>query len=385
MDGQDSTPIDRAVASKPVYEPRKQRRRPPDKRQGDLFTDRPSKPAALPSEPGNVPSAGAGRGAAPGSEPRTAAAVGGDGPLFQYYGHCSDKVPADDIPSNLGRVYGAEDVGETIGTSYRVRPCKCRRWFCEDCGPRMGRALRGRLSPRLKQFTAVFGVTLTVDGALFESPEQAWLYFSKKGLIGRFVRDLDRRGLLHSRAYFWVVEFQKKTEQPHWHVLLDAGRIEHGVLVEIYSRYRPPHAPPLDEPITAENYKGRPPAFGSLWFSPPAEPAQAAFYATKYLTKYPQHGFPDWVLDRQGRVPRYNHSRGFFPLIPGHDPICFCDECRGEAEVIKRRKETKEKGSWRIGSGAEAHDDDTRAARTLWRKLHAGRSQSRSSCRWNDR
>jgi hypothetical protein len=122
------------------------------------------------------------------------------------------------------------------------------------------------------------------------------------------VRDLDRRGHLHSKAYFWVVEFLKDTEQPHWHLLLDAGRIPFGEIVEIYSRYRPLYSPPLPEPITAKNYKGRAPGLGSVFFTPPADPQQAAGYVTKYLTKFPKHGFPDWVLDRVGRVPRFNHS-----------------------------------------------------------------------------
>lgn len=331
-----------ARLSKPVYAPRKKWQRPPVKDQDAPPADGDGKAKELQTALWEDPAAEAARSAASGSEHRTAAAAGGDGPLFQYYGHCSDKEVSGGIPSNLGRVYGAEDCGETVGSAYLIRPCRCRRGFCEYCGPRLGYALRNRLALRLRHFNSVFGITLTVDGTLFPSPEAAWSYFSNGGLIGRFVRDLDRRGHLHSKAYFWVVEFQKDTEQPHWHLLLDAGRIPFGEIVEIYSRYRPKDAPPLDEPITAENYQGRPPAFGSVHFSPPADPLSAAIYATKYLTKFPEHGFPDWVLDRKGRVPRFNHSRGFFPLIPGHDPMCFCEECRGAIEVMKLKREKKE-------------------------------------------
>ena len=343
-----------ARLSKPVYAPRKQRRQPPDKNQGDLFTEGSGKANESQKVPGEGLAAEAARSAAVWSEHRTAAAAGGDGPLYLFYGHCSDKEVSEDIPSNLGRVYGAEDCGETVGSAYLIRPCRCRRGFCEYCGPRLGYALRNRLALRLRHFNSVFGITLTVDGTLFPSPEAAWSYFSNGGLIGRFVRDLDRRGHLHSKAYFWVVEFQKETEQPHWHLLLDAGHIPYGEIVEIYSRYRPKDSPPLDEPITAENYKGRPPAFGSVRFSPPADPLTAAIYATKYLTKFPEHGFPNWVLDRQGRVPRFNHSRGFFPFIPGHDPMCFCEECRGAIEAMKQKREKqKEKKKENEETGSE--------------------------------
>lgn len=330
-----------AALSKPVYAPRRQRRKPHDANQGDLFADGVRNAPALEKNSVERPAAGAARSAAPGSEHRTAAAAGGDGPLYLSYGQCSDTGWEDDIPVSVGRVYGAEELGETVGTAYVVRACRCRRWFCEGCGPRRGYELRKQLSARLLKFRSVFGITLTVDGELFQSPEAAWLYFSKGGLIGRFVRDLDRRGHLHSKAYFWVVEFQKDTQQPHWHLLLDSSGIPYGEIVEIYSRYRPSDATPLAEPITAENYKGRAPGFGSVYFSPPADPLRAAGYVTKYLTKFPKHGFPDWVLDRTGRVPRFNHSRGFFPRIPKHEGMCFCDECRGEVESLPKTREKR--------------------------------------------
>lgn len=315
---------------KPVYKRRKFDKRPPDVQQGLLFWPV-AKKASGDEKSATEPAGAPDRSAAVSGEHRTAAAAGGVGPLFQSYGHCSDKQNQQEFPTEPGRVYDAESIGEVVGTAYLVRSCKCRRWFCHACGPGMGKQLRHRVDRRLQTFVSVFGITLTIDGKLFDSPEQAWLYFSINGLIGRFVRDLDRRGLLHSRAYFWVVEFQKETEQPHWHVLLDAGRIEHGVLVEIYSRYRPPHAPPLSEPITAKNYKGKQPAFGSVAFTPATSPWKAIAYATKYLCKFPKHGFPSWVLDRQGRLPRYNHSRGFFPRASNHDAMCFCEVCCGDA------------------------------------------------------
>lgn len=59
---------------------------------------------------------------------------------------------------------------------------------------------------------------------------------------------------------------------------------------------------------------------------------KAAWYATKYLTKFPKQGYPAWVLDRVGRMPRYGHSHRFFPRTVKHDPLCMCLICLGEAE-----------------------------------------------------
>lgn len=192
-----------ANGSKPIYARRKWAKPQPGPKQGQFDwsgTAKPQDGEKQQAEPAEAPD----RSAAVSGEHRTAAAAGGVGPLFQSYGHCSDKQN-EEFPSESGRVYDAESIGEVVGTAYLVRSCKCRRWFCPDCGPAMGKQLRHRVDRRLQTFDSVFGITLTIDGKLFDSPEQAWLYFSQNGLIGRFVRDLDRRGLLHSKAYFWVV------------------------------------------------------------------------------------------------------------------------------------------------------------------------------------
>jgi hypothetical protein len=261
--------------------------------------------------------------------------------LFQSYGHCCDKSGSDGFPVETERLLRPEDVGEVVGQAYRVRPCRCRKWFCEWCGPRLGVQLRQRLLARLASFTGVYGITLTVDGSLFDSPEQAWLYVMENRVLGRFVRELDRGGHLQTRAYFWVVEFQTDTQQPHWHLLVDAEGVPFGAIVEIWSRFRPDSAEPLPERITAENYKGQAPAFGSVRYTFHRDKELAAFYATKYLTKHPEAGYPDWVLDRVGRMPRYGHSHRFFPRVSVHDPMCFCDECRGAVQPPGQKKAPK--------------------------------------------
>ena len=48
----------------------------------------------------------------------------------------------------------------------------------------------------------------------------------------------------------------------------------------------------------------------------------AARYATKYLVKTPDLGWPEWVMQmgRENRVPRYGVSRGFWDRPPAPPP-----------------------------------------------------------------
>ena len=149
-------------------------------------------------------------------------------------------------------------------------------------------------------------------------------------------------------------------------MLVNTLKIPFGVIVELWSACRPRSAPKLPFKVTRDNYKElERPAFGSVRFSlPKASPFAAACYATKYLIKTPNYGFPDWVLDHegksgacsQGRVHRFGHSQGFFPKEERnikdsseqeeaseasakkrkgneyHSPDCICDICLGIKE-----------------------------------------------------
>jgi len=230
---------------------------------------------------------------------------------------------------------------QVVRTLTKAKPCRCRKWYCPKCAATKGRSLRHRLRERLKEFNGVYGITLTIDGALFLSPYAGWLYVMEKRCLSLFVKKLFERGFLNSRAYFWVLEFQRETLQAHWHLLVDAQFIPFGELVAAWSTFRPSSAPKLAEKITAANYQGMAPGFGSVRFSfQKSAPHQAAGYACKYLIKVPDYGFPDWVLDHEGNVPRHGGSRGFFPpkekkelkagtgKVKVHPPECMCGDCR---------------------------------------------------------
>lgn len=154
-------------------------------------------------------------------------------------------------------------------------------------------------------------VSLTVDPTLFPDPRTAYLYTMDKRCISVTTQDFHRWNHLFTRRYFYVVEWQNKTEQAHYHVLYDSAYIPWDQLLKSWSKHRPEIAGP---PI------GNRPDFGTVLFSAPrfADPVHAARYATKYLIKAPEHGFPGWVLDmgKDRRVRRYSTSRGFWGTPP---------------------------------------------------------------------
>ncbi len=229
---------------------------------------------------------------------------------------------------------------EHLNTVIELKPCWCRKWFCKHCGPRMGTKLKNELLFVLRQFSGVFGVTLTIDPKLFKTPQAAWAYVTSKRLISRFVRELRRRGFLPTNRWFCVCEFQAETNMPHWHLVLETGFVPYGDLVEVWSSYRPADAPSIER-VTKENYKGREPGFGSVRFSKDHGAERACYYVAKYFCKWPTEGYPQWVYDRQGRLPKYSHSRGFFSENL-HSDECFCRVCKGETKsdeaAILRKK-----------------------------------------------
>jgi hypothetical protein len=172
----------------------------------------------------------------------------------------------------------------------------------------MGYNLRARLVPVLETFDGLMMVTLTIDPELFPDPKTAYLYTMDKRCISVTTQNLDRWNHLHSRRYFYVLEWQEHTEQAHYHVLYDASFIPWDSLLQAWSKHRPKDAGPIE---------GNRPAFGTALFSKKdfqGGPVHAARYATKYLIKTPEYGFPDWVLamGKDRRVRRFSTSRGFW-------------------------------------------------------------------------
>jgi len=211
-----------------------------------------------------------------------------------------------------------EDVGNTVteaaneyGDHFEAAKKRCRCWFCPDCCKGMGYNLRKKLFPILETFSGLLLVTFTVDPSLFADPKTAYFYVRERRCIARTIQDLFRWGYLCSRRYFSVLEWQRDTEQVHFHVLLDAKYIPFDRLLESWSKHRPEHAGPVI---------GNRPPFGTVRFSKGhfgGGPAHAARYVTKYLIKTPEHGFPEWVLrmGEETRIRRHSTSRGFWGTV----------------------------------------------------------------------
>lgn len=194
-----------------------------------------------------------------------------------------------------------------LGTRYELAKCGCDCWYCEDCCERKGYNLRKELIEALDSFQNLLMITLTVDPELFGSYEEAYFYLRENRCISVLMQGLDRLGHLNSRKYFYVLEFQE-SGNPHYHLLVDANRIPHEDLLAEWSKNRQPEKP-TPEP-------NRPP-FGLVWITKrhfEGGALHAARYATKYLVKVPEYGWPEWVLKlgAEKRVPRYGVSRKFW-------------------------------------------------------------------------
>lgn len=185
---------------------------------------------------------------------------------------------------------------------FEVRPCRCRSWFCPHCCTGKGLTLRERLIPIVQTFTALQMWTFTLDPKLFNNPADAFSHVRQTRALGNVIRKLRRWGFLHSARYFYVVEWQKNG-MPHFHVLLDASHIPVEKVREAWNAYIP----------KGFERASLPAGLGWVKFSAPRfkSPEHAAHYACKYLIKYPQEGYPDWVLDSHD-IHRYGTSRGFW-------------------------------------------------------------------------
>jgi hypothetical protein len=154
-------------------------------------------------------------------------------------------------------------------------------------------------------------VTFTVDPLLFDSPKAAYLYLCKRRCLSRTVQDLRRGGYLNTDRYFYAIEWQRNTEQVHFHVLLDTSFVPFEELLASWSKHRPRSAGPAED--------GRP-QFGTVIFSNPkfASAVHAAIYATKYAIKHPAQGYPRWVMEmgQYRRVRKTSASRGFWGTPP---------------------------------------------------------------------
>lgn len=202
--------------------------------------------------------------------------------------------------------YLEQDRNSVTSARCEVRSCGCGSWFCSRCCLARGIRLKERLKCELGNFTGLMMLTFTIDPELFASPAEALAYVRDHRCLSVTIQRLRRWKLLHSGRYVCVIEWQRETEQPHWHVLVDATHIPFAKLCEAWNR----NWDGWQERVAS----GRP-GFGSVRFTASRlkDSKKAAGYVTAYLTKVPEYGFPEWVVSMPVRsVHRFSTSRGFW-------------------------------------------------------------------------
>jgi hypothetical protein len=128
-------------------------------------------------------------------------------------------------------------------------------------------------------------LTFTIDRNLFDSAEEAYKWACKDRSISRVMAEL--RPHLSSRDYFYVVEFQKDGGWPHWHVLMNSNFVPIAAARAAWRRCVPKDRRHLIRPSID--------SMGIVRYSKPegfTSPKHAGLYVSKYLTKFPEDGFP---------------------------------------------------------------------------------------------
>jgi hypothetical protein len=182
---------------------------------------------------------------------------------------------------------------------------RCKDWFCPHCAKVQGPRLQARLIDRVQSWEHPMMITFTLDRDLFSSAEEGFKWVTEKRAIAKLMKSL--RPYLLRNDWFCVIEFQKDGGWPHWHVLMDSQRVPIKEVEGEWRRFVPPGKRHLIRPSIG--------TLGICRYSKPEgfhNSKHAGLYVTKYLTKYPDHGFPDWVMQASYRIRRYSTSRGFW-------------------------------------------------------------------------
>lgn len=213
-------------------------------------------------------------------------------------------------------------------------------------------SLRADLLKAVKTFQGVFMLTLTIDPKIFNDPAAEFAYVADKRCVAKLVAALRRESSsakLYSKRFFAIREFHQDG-RVHYHVLLDAKFVDIHRVRELWGRFEPKdYVRPADD---------KSPRFGSVVYSKKdiVDKRHAAMYVTKYLTKGPEGGFPEWVLKRPHALQRYSVSHRFWascgvdrgrqevdsefePEKRKCEPECFCDRCVGRkaASLVENR------------------------------------------------
>lgn len=249
-------------------------------------------------------------------------------PKLEYLGNNRTKAVSVVDPSNpvvgwsgeppCGSACQSKPVVGGQGPRLVVKPCHCKCRTCPGCGPKLAWLVRAALiAIARKIFKKPCMLTLTVDRREFGSSQAAHRFISDKGCIRLLMRHLK------IKHYAWVLEFQQKTGDgwPHWHILIDlsdcpGGRVDLEAAWKFWRRKWNLGGMKLSERHQFE------------------DPVHAVNYVTKYLSKLPASGYPDWVLNSKKRIRFFQGSRSLGPLTG----YCSTSSKSEPSEKRKRRR-----------------------------------------------
>ncbi len=140
--------------------------------------------------------------------------------------------------------------------------------------------------------------TLTVKPSHFgDDPRRAYLAITDGRFIPRLMKAL---GVVR---WVWVLEFQA-SGWPHWHLLIDKP----GPILDLRKAWR----------LWGHQHDRW--RIGGIDMGQERKSGQEAVgYITKYLVKYPDRGFPDWLLDLDRRVRWVQASRAIGAVVSDAD------------------------------------------------------------------
>lgn len=207
------------------------------------------------------------------------------GPIRQAEGESGGEAPAK-LEQSSYKV--------TRHAHIKVAACRCMSWLCVKCAAVLGATLRAAMVAKADLIRKPKLFTLTVDPKMFASPEAAYDHVTSNRYIPRLLR------LLGVKRAFRVLEFQING-WPHWHILLDVADLP-GSFLDLKRVWR----------LYLHKWK-----IGGCKLSPKSfrftSPIHAIMYITKYLTKFPRQGYPDWVINRKKKI-RFYAAYGLGPL-----------------------------------------------------------------------
>lgn len=181
-----------------------------------------------------------------------------------------------------------------------VRGHKCQNSYCMTCGHGWGYRVRLRMVEGLTKFTTYRPImlTLTVDPERFEHPQDAVDWVHRGSRIAKTLHMMKKAGHVHGGRFVWVLEFHR-SGWPHWHVAVDSAFVPHGDLQAEWDR------------------RGREGRMGHVWCGKKrfGNRLHAALYMSKYMTKYPEHGWPEWVTESKDVYRRFGASKGLLPRV----------------------------------------------------------------------